>query len=178
MPVRSVLARTVLAALGCAAAGCGQQTKQSYSLQIVGEGDDLFAGATTAILEVNGQELTRTKVAAKAPVNLDLPDLDPRTIPSAFFAIRALDADGKVVAYGQTPELELLYISTAVRIFVQRPATLAHGQDADEPHSEHFAVATPSVPFSPLSLSVPLPIFGTGKTRLNSTTATGEVFSP
>jgi hypothetical protein len=177
MFARSFIARAGLVALGCAA-GCGSQTQTSYSLEIVGSGDDLFAGATVAILEVNGQMATSTPVIDKAPISLSIPSLDPRTTPSAFFSVRALDAAGKVIAYGQTPEIELLYMPASVRVFVQPPATLAHGQDADEPHSEHFAISLPAIPISPFALTVRLPLFGTGKTRLQSTTTTGEVFSP
>src|SRR3954453_655916 len=117
MLVRSVLARTLMAALGLAAA-CSKETQESYSIEIVGAADDLFAGATKVFLEVNGQKATETMVVGKAPVNLSIPSLDPRLTTSAFFGIRAVDASDKVVAYGRTPVLELLYLSTSVRVFV------------------------------------------------------------
>ena len=61
--------------------------------------------------------------------DLEAPDLDPAATRTAILAIRALDAAGKVVAFGQTPQMEVLKLSPIIRIFVQKPGTLVRGRD-------------------------------------------------
>src|SRR4051812_28999026 len=120
MLLRPSLVRSSVAALALGALACGKEIKQTYSLEIVSTPQsDPFGAASTAILEVNGKEVARTAVRSHAPVSLSIPSLDPMTTASASFAVRAVDAMGKVVAFGRTPEVDVLNVSADVRIFVQ-----------------------------------------------------------
>jgi hypothetical protein len=173
-PARSTSIAFAAAGFALAGLGCGQELKESYSLEIVGMAGNIFADATLVTLEINGSEAARVAVVPNTPINLSIPNIDPATMPRAKFTVRAVNAQGRVVAYGQTPEMELLNQSAKLRVFVQAPGTISRGQDTDAPFSNHVAVAATAIPVPPLDVVMTVPFFGLGKTR--SMTTSKEIF--
>jgi hypothetical protein len=154
------LSGLVAAVLG---SSCGETLKDTYTVQIAGP-NDAFAGAATVELLVSGQIMASKAVTGTGPFDLEIPDLDPTTTRTAILGIRGLDAAGKVVAFGQTPQLEVLKLSPTIRIFVQKPGTLVRGRDLNIKTRDHVAVPAESAAFSPeLSVAVTVPIFGAGR---------------
>jgi hypothetical protein len=164
------LPRASRLALLLLATACGKEIKQSYTLDIVGMEGDVFGQADRALLLLNGREVSRTNVRPKTAFSLEVPNLDPNTTAHAVFAVRAEKSDGTLVAYGRTPDVEVILASASLRVFVQPPGTLAHGQDTDTPFAGHVAAAAMSAPVPPLELPMAVPIFGLGTSRFKPST--------
>src|SRR5206468_1695564 len=107
----------------------------------------------------------RTNVRPMTAFTLELPNLDPNVTPRAIFGVRAERADGSLFAYGQTPEVEVTFQTTDLRVFVQPPGTVKVGRNTETPFSGHVAVAAPAIPAAPLVLPMTVPLFGLGTTR-------------
>ncbi len=151
-----------LLALGWAGA-CGETLKDTYAVEIVAP-KDAFSGATVAKLLVSGQVVASTNLNSGAPFSLDAPDLDPNATRTTIFAIRAEDAAGNLVAFGQTPQVEVLHLSPRIRIFVQKPGTLARAGDLAFKTKDHVAIPAESTAVGDLSVMVTVPVFGVGRT--------------
>ena len=143
------------------APGCGETLKDTYSIEIAGPAN-AFVGATTVTLFVSGMPVAQSPVGT-GPFTLEAPDLDPNTTVMTILAIRADDASGKVVAFGQTPQMEVLKLSPTIRIFVQKPATLARALDLQIKTKDHVAVPVESQGIDDLSIPVTVPVFGAGR---------------
>src|SRR6185436_4697484 len=85
-------------------AGCGETLKDTYAVEILAP-NDAFTGATVVKLLVSGQVVASAGVTANKAFSLEAPDLDPNTTRSTIFAIRAEDASGNLVAFGQSPQV-------------------------------------------------------------------------
>jgi hypothetical protein len=152
-----------LLALGAASA-CGETLKDTYAVDIVGP-RDAFTGATVVKMLVAGQAMATANISnGAAPFTLEAPDLDPNTTRTTFFAIRAEDASGGLVAFGQTPQLEVLHLSPRIRIFVQKPGTLVRARDLVTKTKDHVAVPAESTGVGGLTVTVTVPVFGAGRT--------------
>jgi hypothetical protein len=160
---RAMALRTAagLAALALAL-GCGETLKDTYSIEITGPAD-AFVGATTVNLLVSGKVVATVPAGGAAPFTLDAPDFDPSTTHMTILAVRADDAAGKVVAFGETPQMEVLKLSPRIRIFVQKPGTVARGPDLQIKTKDHVAVPVESGAVGELSIPVTVPVFGAGR---------------
>jgi hypothetical protein len=160
-------------------AGCGDKIQETYGIDVVGAAD-VFAEATEVTLEVAGREVARASVRLGAPIDLVAKDIDPAAIPASVFRVRGFNAEGKVVAIGQTPEIELVKDSPILRVFVQRPGTIARARDTDMPIKDHVAVAVDSVPTRTppeQSLRMGVAVFGTGRERIPRGDSSAEALS-
>jgi hypothetical protein len=152
--------------------GCGETLKDTYTIEIAGP-PDVFAGATTVDLMISGRVVGSRAVSGSGAFEIEAPDLDPTATRTVIIAIRALDAAGKVVAFGQTQQMEVLKLSPGIRVFVQKPGTLVRGRDLSIKTRDHFAVPADSDAFGPeLTEEVTVPVFGAG--RMTVPAAGGE----
>ena len=157
-----------LLALGAASA-CTETLKDTYAVDIVGP-RDAFTGATVVKMLVSGQVSATANISnGSAPFTLEAPDLDPNSTRTTFFAIRAEDDAGGLVAFGQTPQLEVLHLSPRIRIFVQQPGTLVRGRDLVTKTRSHVAVPAESTGVGGLTVTVTVPVFGAGYTWVRLT---------
>jgi hypothetical protein len=163
---RPSAAPVLLSLCGLFAVGaCNKSVQETYRITILGP-NDAFAGATKVELVVADRVVDTEMVNGNAPFSLEWGNVDPLQTRSAIFAIRAVDAAGTLVAFGQTPELELLTRSEDVRIFVQRPGTLVSRPEVARKLRDPLSVAASAVPFDPaLSLPMTTPLFGAGYQR-------------
>jgi hypothetical protein len=143
MTPRSLL--VVLLALGGAAA-CTPKVQEQYRVEIVGDLQrDYLQGGTRAVLEVNDKEVASTGISPGAPFQLTNTGINPMVEASAVFRVKVLDGANKVVAQGQSPEIELELASPpVVRVFIQKPGSFARSFDLDYPRRGMFAVAAPA----------------------------------
>jgi hypothetical protein len=135
-----------LALVACA--GCGTKIQEQYQIDVVtpGTDDNYLAGATKAVLEIGTQTYT-SSVTPGAPFVLSGSDLAIPASMSGIFRVKVLDAQGQVVAQGQSPEIELLLSSPPlVRIFIQKPGSFGRTRDLDFPRRHMVAVAAPAPP--------------------------------
>jgi hypothetical protein len=162
----TVAASLALLALGVAA-GCGQKIQQQYNFTIIGPRNvDYLAGATAVALDVGGREISRASVSDGVPFSLSGGGVDPNVTLQAAIGVRALDGSGNLVAFGQTPVVELTLTTPMdpLRIFVQKPGTFGQWLDMDAPARGLFAVAVNAVPSSTdvRMLPVSVALYGTG----------------
>src|SRR5262249_44675013 len=153
----------VLAGTLAVGAGCHEVIQPSYSFQIVGPFDhDYFAGAQEVVLEIGGTEVARQTLAPNQAFRLSAADIDTPQTPTTHVTVKALDADGKLLAYGQTPEIELTAGTRTVRVFVQKPGTMGRVKDLGNPLRGHVSIAAPA-PIDQVAgaLSITIPVFGT-----------------
>jgi hypothetical protein len=141
---------------------CGESVKETYRISIVAPGD-AFTGAARVELLVADTVVDTEMVTGSMPFSLEWTDVDPLAIPMASFAVRALDADGKLVAFGQTPTLELLNRSEDIRILVQRPGTLVTRPPLDRTLRDPLSIAAIAQPVTrDVGLPITTPLFGAG----------------
>jgi hypothetical protein len=153
-----------LAAL--ASAACGQKLQEQYGVQIVGPvGIDYLAGARTMVLDVGNKELSRTTIEPGAPFDLSGAGIDPGTMRSGVIKLRALDGNGAVVAYGESPEIELsLYSPPLLRVFVQKPGSFGRTVVLDSPRRGVMAVAAVAAPpADSAARPISVAFYGTGR---------------
>ncbi len=160
-----------------AGTGCGETLKDTYTIEIAGPADT-FAGAATVDLLVSSQIVASKAVTGNGRFEIEAPDIDPAITRTAILAVRALDASGKVVAFGQTPQMEVLKLSPFIRIFVQKPGTLARSRDFTIKTRDHVAVPAESGTFGPdLTVQVTVPVFGAGRMRVPAGSGEQELLS-
>ena len=155
--------------IACLAA-CTDAVKETYDIDITGA-PDAFAGATKVTLYASAIEVASSVINGNAPFSLAWRDVDPLERTNAVFSIRATDASNAVVAAGSSPDVELLPATTKIRIFVQRPGTLARAPDLDRKMDGHVAVSTEALTSQGLRLAMNAPVFGSGRERTTSETA-------
>jgi Galactose oxidase, central domain len=145
-------------------ATCSKTEEAVYNLEIKGP-PMAFAGATTASLFVKDKEVSKTAVSGTGPFSLEVSGIDPLIDASAIFAVKAFDKDNNLVAYGQTPEIEILPSPTTVRVFVQRPLSLERTTDLPVKMKDHLAFRVDTdFDQRTLSTTVSAPVFGFGTT--------------
>jgi hypothetical protein len=147
-------------------AGCGQKLQESYGVQIIGPvGMDYLTGARSVALEVNDREISRTSVNPGEPFDLTGGGIEPGLMRSGAIRVKAFDGGGTMVAYGASPEIELsLYSPPAIRVFVQKPASLGKTVEMDSPRRNLIAVsAVAAPPTGSEARPVSVAFFGTGR---------------
>jgi hypothetical protein len=124
------------------AAACTPKIQEQYSVELVGQLDkNYLVGATKAVLEVNDTVVATTDISPGRSFNLTGKGINTTTTPSGVFRVKALDAMNRVVAVGESPEIELELASPpVVRIFMQQVGTFGRHFDLDYPRREMFAV--------------------------------------
>jgi hypothetical protein len=146
--------------------GCGNKIQQEYTLQVIGPvGDFYLKSATTIALEVNGREITRSNVSEGLPFSVVGGGVDVGgTNGMGAIKLRALDRAGNLVAYGETPAVELQLVDTTLRLFVQKPGTFGKTTSLLPSERNLVAAAPPAAPdaVTGLSVTVQTPLFGTG----------------
>jgi hypothetical protein len=151
--------------------GCGETLKDTYTVDILAP-NDAFAGATVVKLLVSGEVRATANVKPGMAFSLEAPDLDPAVTAATIFAIRAEDASGALVAFGQSPQVEVVHLSPRIRIFVQKPGTLSKAGDLAFKTKDHVAVPAESTGVGGLTVAVTVPVFGVGRTWVRA--ANGE----
>jgi hypothetical protein len=136
-----------LLALAALLGGCGTKLQDQYGVQIIGPVNlDYLAEARTVVLDVGGKELSRTSIRPGEPFALTGEGINTATTMSGVIRLRALDGSGALVAYGQSPELELSLFSYNLRVFVQKPGTFGQALPAINPIRNLVAVSAPAAP--------------------------------
>jgi hypothetical protein len=161
------------ALLAFASPACTDTIKETYDIDITGAAD-AFAGATKVTLYASGTEVASAAINGNAPFSLAWRDVDPLERANAVFSIKATDAANAVVAAGASPDIELLPSSAKIRIFVQRPGSLARATDLERSLAGHVSVSAEALTSQGLRLAMTAPVFGSGK---QLTPAAAEVFS-
>jgi hypothetical protein len=152
-----------LAAVVGALVSCTETSKESYQIQIRGPATD-FQGASTVSLFIGNMEVASAPTMG-GPFTLETKDLDPAVTRTGVVAIRVSDAQNKLLAFGQTPELEFLNGSTTITIFVQKPGTLAPSGPLPVAIRDHVGITGTSLAGGQSQLRVSLPLFGLGRQR-------------
>jgi hypothetical protein len=144
--------------------GCGEKIQEQYQVQIIGPTDtNYLTGVRTVVLEVGSKEISRTAVNEGAPFALMGGGIDINTTTSGAVRVRGLGAGGELLAFGQTPELDLLLATPpTVQVFVQKPGTL--GRAASLPNGRKNLVAVSAVAAANGILRIPtvVVLFGLG----------------
>jgi hypothetical protein len=160
MRARWLAVSFVLAALG---SGCGEKIQETYRLEIIGptEGDYLM-GARTVVLEVGGREVARTDITPGRSFSLTGSGIN--TPSTAALRVRVLDAAGAMLAFGETPDVDLALVTRGpLRVFVQKPGTLGRSIDLPVPWRGHVAAAVQGPPADTVQAPVvTVAMFGTG----------------
>jgi hypothetical protein len=161
----------LLGALGLSAAACGEKIQETYRFEIIPPPDEnVFADATTVILASGDNVLATTNVSGGRGFELKADGIQASATTTTSFRLWALNAAREVVAFGQTPEIELRVSSPpGIGIFVQKPGTIARAmRDLERPIVGHFAVTARAAPGPELPGGIPMriPVFGTGEVRV------------
>ncbi len=176
---RSHLLRNSLgAALGLMLAGCAGSEQMAYEVQIVtprsdGQAVNVFRDAVKVTLDLtSGRELDSVNVVRGQNFSLSVKNLPPNASSQTSLRVRAFDAEGRIVATGETPPLEFVRTSpllmVPLAILVQKPGTFGRGGKLFRPLRKHVAVKVQTVTkITGISSDsrVALPIFGTGEER-------------
>jgi hypothetical protein len=108
---------------GAALFGCGQNTGLTLKI-LTPPDDDPFAGATTAVLTVQGDQMSAQQTTASvtsgrfnAMLELSSPSMDGYV----YVKVEALDSSGQAVGRGRTPNFVLPSSDTEVTVYVGRP---------------------------------------------------------
>jgi hypothetical protein len=142
---------------------CTETSKESYQIQIRGPAQD-FQGAATVSLLIGGTEVAKAPTMGGA-FTLETKDLDPAVTKTGVVAVRVVDASNKLLAFGQTPELEFLNGSTSITIFVQKPGTVAPNGTLPVAIRDHVGITATTLAGGQSQLRVTLPVFGLGRQR-------------
>jgi len=146
-PARLRLAAARAAVLASLLGGCGQKLQDQYSVQIIGPtGMNYLGDARTMVMDVGGKEVSRTSIAPGQPFSLTGSGIGTTLNSTGVIRLRALDAAGALVAYGQSPEIELQLANYQLRVFVQKPGTFGRGLALDAPHRNLMAVSALAAP--------------------------------
>jgi hypothetical protein len=155
--------RFALVLVAVVIAACTETSKESYQIQIKGPAKD-FQGAATVSLFIGNMMVAQAPTTGGA-FTLETKDLDPTVTKTGVVAVRVVDAQNQLLAFGQTPELEFLNGSTAITIFVQKPGTLAPGASLPVAIRDHVGITSTTLPGGQSQLRVSLPLFGLGRQR-------------
>lgn len=161
----------LLPLLALAASSCTDAVQPRYEIQIVtpladpATDQDHFAGAERVVLELSSTVLDEAAYTPTAPITLDAKGIDVG-VGQGVFRVRVLGAGGTLVAFGQTPAVELDLASSGLRIFVQKPRSFGRSISLPDPRTAHIAVATRAVPTIQGPLPIVVPFFGFGLVRV------------
>jgi hypothetical protein len=146
-----------------AVAGCTSSEEAVYSIQITGPAD-AFVGASSVVLYKREQEIARTAVKGQGAFTLEVGGIDPsENEGTAIFIVRGLDAMGQLVAYGETPLLETLPTGQDLKIFVQRPGSVARSTDFPVKLRNQTIFKAETQPTTSVDLVVTAPVFAHGE---------------
>jgi hypothetical protein len=156
------------ALLVCLAMGCGQKIQEQYEVQIIGPTDtNYLTGVRTVVLEVGGKEVSRTTVKEGQAFNLTGTGIDTNTTTSGAVRVRGLGENGELLAYGQTPEMELLLASPPrVQVFVQKPGSFGRALSLPNGRKNLIAVAAVAGVGGLLRVPMVVVLFGLGDVTL------------
>lgn len=159
---RALVVMTALAG----SVGCGEKIQEVYSLEIVGPfGENYFRDTREVVLTLGSKEIARKRVSPGFTFSLDGSQVDPLVTSSGSWKVTGLDDNGKIVAFGQTPVVDVRLESHLIRVFVQRPGTLGRSVDLTTPLKRHFAVAAPSF-VAEGDLPIAVTLFGLGQVKV------------
>jgi hypothetical protein len=178
LPARDVLV-VALALLALPALGpaCSPTEEATYSVELLGPAN-AFVGASSVSLLLRDREVAKTAVPTSGGFSLQVTGLDPTVEPATIFTVRAVSADNRLIAFGQTPQIEILTEAHVIRLFVQPPGTFARARDLIVPVSENFLVTADIFPQSPLGLVMTVPLFGLGRSPSGALSSLLYVYDP
>ncbi len=155
--------RARLLAAACLLFACGEKIQQQYRVTIIGPtGVDYLAGGTHAVMSISGRgEVARATITPGQPFSLSTTEVMPTG--SGSIQVEVLDQNDGLVAFGQTPEINLVLFSPGLplRVFVQKPGTFGRNDNLDEALHQHFGVTTAASGANLVPADVQL--FGTGR---------------
>ncbi|HEY0709731.1 MAG TPA: kelch repeat-containing protein [Polyangia bacterium] len=159
------------------ASACSRAEEATYTVELLGPAN-AFVGATSVSLLLRDREVAKAAIPASGAFSLEVPGLDPTVERATIFTVRALAADNRVVAFGQSPEVEVLTQNQVLRVFVQPPGTFARAQDLATKLINNFLVTAEILPQSPLGLNMTVPLFGLGRTETGGLASLLYVYDP
>jgi hypothetical protein len=169
--------RLIPAVLVTLAAACSNP-EATYSFEIKGP-RDAFAGATTVSLFQNNKVVATSQVTMGGGFSLEIGNLDPlASVDPVVFSIKAFDAANLLVAYGEAPGVEILPNDNKLKIFVQKPGTIAPLDDLTVKLKDHIAFEAETVSASTTDYHVTAPVFGFGTTTGGVPSSGLFVFNP
>jgi hypothetical protein len=134
-------------ALAAVLGGCGEKIQDQYAVEIIGPlGVDYLAGARTMVLDVGGKEVSRTAISPGVPFSLTGTGIDTNAMAAGVIRLRALDDSGALVAYGQSPEIELGLFNYELRVFIQKPGSFGPSRPLAHPLRNLIAVSAIAAP--------------------------------
>lgn len=162
-----------------ASLGACQGDEPTYAIQIIGP-PDAFVGATTVGLYANDVQISSSSVAGMGNFNLEVTGIDPGNYATGvIFKVLAQNDAKQLVAFGQSPLLEVRPTETALKIYVQKPGSIAH--TIDLPVALHNpAVLAAEVPAlaTDAILTMTAPVFGLGRDANNLPSSALYLFNP
>ncbi|HEY0713703.1 MAG TPA: hypothetical protein VGF45_13580, partial [Polyangia bacterium] len=159
------------------AAACTSEEEATYSIEVTGP-PNAFVGATSVSLLLRDREVAKTAVPAGGSFSLEFGGINPTNEPATVIAVRAVSADNRVVAYGQSPQIEVRPEAHVIRLFVQPPGTFARTRDLAVPLTDNFLVSADVRAQSPLGLAMTVPLFGLGRTAAGVPSSLLYVYDP
>ncbi len=158
--------RFLIAGALCFAA-CQNPIGASYQIEIVGPlGQAYFDGAVRATMEVAGREVASVNnLQAGRPFDLTAASVNPNSARSGNIRVKAFDAAGKLVAFGQTPDLDFAIANHRLRIFVGRPGTFGTTLGLPLPVRHHVAAAVEVASAGTSSTKLTIAVLGLGEIR-------------
>ncbi len=133
----------ILIAATAVIVSCGNAYQDTYLVDIIGPTDskNMFEGAVRATMEVGNQEVARGDIVPGRTLELYGKGITANPGSTGTILVKAFDGAGKVVAFGQTPTIELVRRSVLnLRVFVQRPGSFGRALSTRAPLRSHVAV--------------------------------------
>lgn len=144
-------ARTALlllvAAPALVAPACSETLQTTYLVKVEGP-QEAFVDGLEMSLEFGARELDRASIVPGRPVSLSTKDIQAEQGQTGAFKVRVLGAGGTLVAFGQSPSLEVIRTNVkagepnpVLSVFVQRQGTFGDLDPLSSPVRNHAAVA-------------------------------------
>ena len=166
----------LLAALALGTGSC-QGDEALYGIDIIGP-KEAFVGATSVSLLLNDKVVATSAVSGEGAFSLEATGIDPVNDPSAIFVVKAVDAQNRTVALGQTPNVEILPTPNPLRVFVQKPGTLARSSDLGVQLTSMSSWKAETQPMGTLVLAMTAPVFGLGLNAAGALTSEIYIYNP
>jgi hypothetical protein len=158
-------------------ATCSSKEESLYAIQLVGP-REAFMTASTVVLYRSDQEIARSTVNAQGGFTLEVSGVNPDdTAGSAIFVVRGLNAQNQLVAYGETPQLEVSPAAQDLKIFVQPPGTVAYSTDFPVKLRNQTVLAAVTRPTTSVRLEMTAPIFAHGESVVTQNGVETTTFS-
>ena len=174
-----LLLRLLLPGALVAAGACTGTNEATYAFEIKGP-RDVFKDATTVSLFQNNKMVATSPVTAGGRFSLEVGNLQPLiSADPVVFSIKAFDANHVLVAYGEAPGVEILpQDNTQLRIFVQKPGSIAQVDDMPIKLKDHIAFESETVSNTTTDYHVTAPVFGYGTTTGDVAQAGFYIYNP